>query len=119
MFKGLTLLAATFLVSCSYLQDDLPKVDGWEVYSSNDELKSNQVKPLSVVYDGGSFVVNGNALSADSAVNLIKKSQKLSPTPDILIIFKMSDFTSMIPFMNKIRDGGLCAGRRCSYKIVN
>jgi len=100
---------------CSQAQAS--ELKGWERYTEYAGTRGLHLKPVTVVFDCHGVIVNQQRTTTEGAYRLLKKSQSLSPVPDILVRADHRSEQLARRFMKRVGDAGLCRDRKCFYRF--
>jgi len=89
----------------------------WERYKGYAGTRGLHLKPFVVVFDRHGVIVNQQRTTAATAYRLLKKSQNLSPMPDILVRADHDRLVAARRFMRRVSDAGMCEERKCFYRF--
>lgn len=112
-------LAWSVLVGCSVMcsQAQASGLKGWERYTAYAGTRGLHLKPFVVVFDRHGVIVNQQRTTAETAYRLLKRSQDLTPVPDILVRADRGRLVAARRFMRRVGDAGMCEERKCFYRF--
>lgn len=108
-------IVLTYSVMCSQTQASEPR--GWEKYAGYLGARGLHLKPAVVLFDRHGVSVNQQGTTAEGAYRLLKRSQHISPVPDILVRADHRRSLTARHFMKRVRDAGMCEDRKCFYRF--
>lgn len=116
-FGGVMLMIGLVLSSLAHAQPI--RTPGWQVYTDYAHSRGLHVKPLVVRIGHHSISINSKQLDTEAAVRLLRKSQTLSPRPDILVRIERGNLVLAEHLMRRVSHADLCSNRKCLYQIVS